>query len=82
MSQSDAILAALQRGAVLTTLDIFKLCGSMAGHSRIADLRARGHQIECKRVTRNGRGVWEYRLLWQSELFAAKPVATLPGWNA
>ena len=61
MSQGDEILAALKSGRVLTTLDIFKLCGSMAGHSRIADLRAAGHSIDCRRVTRNGRGVWEYR---------------------
>jgi hypothetical protein len=60
MSQGDQILAALLSGRVLTTLDIFKLCGSMAGHSRINDLRKLGHNIPCKRVTRNGRGVWEY----------------------
>jgi hypothetical protein len=60
VSQNDAILAALLAGRVLTTLDIFKLCGSMAGHSRINDLRKLGHNIPCKRVTRNGRGVWEY----------------------
>ena len=60
MSQNDAILAALKSGRVLTTLDIFKLCGSMAGHSRINDLRQLGHNIPCKRVTRNGRAVWEY----------------------
>ena len=71
MSQGDAILSALQSGRVLTTLDIFKLCGSMAGHSRISDLRAQGYAIDCKRTTVNGRAVWQYSLVGpvQRQLF-------------
>lgn len=68
MSQADSILAALQRGEVLTTLDIFKLCGSMAGHSRIAELRRQGWNIECTEVARSGRRRWEYRLRAQLSL--------------
>lgn len=76
MSQADSILSALKSGRVLTTLDIFKLCGSMAGHSRINDLRRQGYDIECRLKMRGSRKVWEYRLLGQAELFAAKPCQT------
>lgn len=68
MSQNDILLAALLRGERLTTLDIFKLCGSLAGHSRINDLRDRGYNISCRRVMRNGRSVWEYEYVGPVQL--------------
>ena len=79
MSQGAEILTALQSGRVLTTLDIFKLCGSMAGHSRINDLRRQGYDIECKLRMRGSRKVWEYTLLGQLEL-AERTVDQIPGW--
>ena len=74
LSQCDLILAALERadGRWVGLPDLHKASGSMAVHSRIADLRARGLQIE-HRNERVGRMVHSsYRLLTfthQPELF-------------
>jgi hypothetical protein len=74
LSQCDLILAALERaaGRWVGLPDLHKASGSMAVHSRIADLRARGLQIE-HRNQRVGRMIHSsYRLLsltHQPELF-------------
>lgn len=45
-SQCDLILDALRRApGWVTMLDLHRASGSHAVHSRIADLRARGHEI-------------------------------------
>ena len=62
-TQCDAILAHLQAGHTLTADDAFRLCGTHVCHSRIAELRNRGHNIECQLVVRpDGRKIWQYRL--------------------
>lgn len=72
MSQADALLAILLRGEPVTPAIAFQVVGSLACHSRMAELRERGYQIECKIVTGNGKRWGEYRLAMpaQKELFA------------
>jgi hypothetical protein len=61
MSQNDIVLEALKRGP-LTKLDAFRLGAGLSLNSRVAELRARGYDIHCRRIVRDGRPVWEYRL--------------------
>lgn len=63
-SQCAQILAMLQerRGAWVSVLQLASLSGSLAVHSRITDLRKRGHAIE-QQSHRSGRKIHsEYRL--------------------
>ena len=62
MSQSDAILAHLQSGATITPLDAFKLCGCLALHSRISELRERQYIIDCELVRVGRSNIGRYRL--------------------
>lgn len=76
LSQCDIILAALQRaaGRWVDLPALHAASGSMAVHSRIADLRARGLRID-QRNQRHGRMIHsQYRLIitttpTQPELF-------------
>jgi len=52
-SQCDAVLAALKRREKVTPYIAFKSWGCLALHSRISELRGRGHRIDC-RVVRKG----------------------------
>lgn len=64
LSQCDLILAELERraGTWVSLLDLAAVSGSMAVHSRIADLRARGKTIDHKN-DRKGRTIHSsYRL--------------------
>lgn len=64
-SQSAAILAALQAspGVWIAMPELSRLSGSYNVHSRIADLRRRGHRVEHRNVHR-GRTIFSsYRLL-------------------
>ena len=64
LSQCDRILAALQyeRGHWVPMPDLARIAGGYAVHSRIAELRTRGHRIESMQE-RRGRKVWSfYRL--------------------
>jgi hypothetical protein len=63
-SQADRILGALRHAAGWAHLpDLVKASGAYAVHSRIADLRKRGHRIEHESVHR-GRAVHSfYRLI-------------------
>lgn len=69
-SQCDLILARLQRGEA-STWELMHASGSLVIHSRIANLRERGHVIEVRKsVTRTANGTrvaYVYRL--------AEPVA-------
>ena len=68
-SQCDIILDSLkaQQGTWVSMLHLHLLSGSMAVHSRIADLRARGHIIEQRNV-RKGRMIHSsYRLVDSSQ---------------
>lgn len=46
MSQSDTILAHLESGETITPAEAYALCGTLALHSRISELRGRGHRID------------------------------------
>lgn len=65
MSQSDILLAALQRGEALSKLDAYRMGAGLSINSRVADLRRQGWDIACAVETRDGRRVWVYRLLAQ-----------------
>lgn len=54
MSQCEAVLAMLERGELVTPRTVYAATGSLACHSRIAELRERGHDILCA-VVREGR---------------------------
>ena len=54
MSQTDRILAHMEAGNTVTPAVAYELTGSLACHSRIAELRARGYHIS--KVMRSGNG--------------------------
>lgn len=65
LSQCDLILAELQRreGTWVSLIDLAATSGSMAVHSRISDLRAKGHSID-HRNQRKGRTIHSsYKLI-------------------
>lgn len=63
MSQCDAILAHLQAGNSLTPAEAYERFSTLALHSRIAELRQRGHAIDCEIVeTPSGKHVGKYCL--------------------
>ena len=63
MSQNDLILDYLERGLTLTPLQAFNLCGTLALHSRIAELR-HTHDIHCEMVkVPSGKRVGCYSLV-------------------
>ena len=66
-SQCDAPLEILKRGQVVTPLVAFQVTGSLACHSRIAELRERGYDIVC-RIRRDGEKKWGEYSLRQAEL--------------
>jgi hypothetical protein len=63
MSQCEAILAHLEEGNTITPAEAYALCGTLALHSRIAELRDRGYRIDCELVkTPSGKHVGRYTL--------------------
>lgn len=66
-SQNDAILQALDEaaGKWVAMPELSRLSGSYNVHSRISDLRNRGHQIE-HRNERRGRMIHSFYRLTQS----------------
>lgn len=46
----------------LTPLQAFQLFGTLAMHSRCAELRERGHDVVCTMIEANGKRVGEYSL--------------------
>ena len=61
-SQTEQILAHLEAGNTITPLEALQLCGSMALHSRISELRQRGYAIDSVTRRENGRHFGEYFL--------------------
>ena len=62
MSQNETILSHLEAGNTITPRLAYTLCGSLALHSRIAELRAQGHRIDMA-MRSQGRMKWgEYWL--------------------
>lgn len=68
-SQCEQILAAMKAGEVITPLRAFQLTGSLACHSRIAELREAGNTIICTIKSEGRKRYGEYRLL-KTDLFA------------
>ena len=62
LSQCDAILIYLQSGYSISPALAYDLFGTLACHSRIAELRGRGHVIPCVMVSRNGKRYGQYSL--------------------
>ena len=62
MTQCESILECLQSGRTLTPLEMYSLCGSLAGHSRISELRERGYDIECEMIEVSGKRVGRYSM--------------------
>ena len=64
MSQCDAILEVLQAGNTITPAQAYALCGTLALHSRISELRSQFHDIHCELVrTPSGKHVGQYSLI-------------------
>lgn len=81
-SQSDSILAYLQAGNTLTPLEALHRFGTLALHSRAAELREQGHLIHCELVTVNGKQVGRYSIQNAAPVvtpLAAPPSALTPG---
>ena len=63
VTQSNAILEHLRSGKTITPLEAFALYGTLALHSRAAELRKAGYKIECKIVAHGKTRFGEYKLL-------------------
>ena len=61
-SQTETILEHLKAGNSITPAEAFRLCGSLALHSRIAELRARGFNVRKVMVSSNGKRYGSYSL--------------------
>ena len=62
MSQTDRILQHLEAGNTITPAEAYALCGSLALHSRIAEIRERHYAVQ-KLMHYEGGKVWgEYWL--------------------
>jgi len=62
MSQCAKLLDTMRRGEVITPLRAFQLTGSLACHSRMAELRERGHDIVCTVKREGSKKYGEYAL--------------------
>lgn len=63
MSQAANIYAHMAGGKSITPLEAFQLYGTLALHSRIAELRERGHRINTEMIDLpNGKRVGRYSL--------------------
>lgn len=64
MSQCGEILTWLEAGNTLTPAEAYQRFGTLACHSRIAELRARGNVIDCELVrVPSGKTVGRYSML-------------------
>ena len=62
MSQTATILAHLEAGNTITPAEAYAMCGSLALHSRIAEIRDRGYAVQKQMHHENGRVWGEYWL--------------------
>ena len=62
MSQSAQILAHLEAGNTITPADAYARFGTLALHSRIAELRERGYDVRMTMRSANGKRWGEYYL--------------------
>jgi len=58
------VLAALADGKPHTTRQLYRECGPMILHSRVADLRRKGYDITCEHIPGKGMGAGAYRYQW------------------
>ena len=64
MTQNQAILAHLEAGNTLTPIQAYELCGTLALHSRISELRSQFYDIHCEIIrTASGKHVGCYSLV-------------------
>jgi hypothetical protein len=64
MTHCQRILDALRDGSWKTTHTLYMECGPMILHSRVSDLRKRGHNVQGRHVPgQTGANGYEYRLL-------------------
>ena len=68
MSQCQLLLDHMKLGETITPLRAFQLTGSLACHSRMAELRAAGYNIVTEMCAENGKRYGTYRLVGQAEL--------------
>ncbi len=61
-SQCDTLLSMLKRWRV-SARDLYVACGSLACHSRVAELSERGYDIQAERYKERGAIVTRYRLV-------------------
>ena len=61
-SQCGRVLALLRDGQIHSVPEIHERCGTMRLNSRVAELRTRGHDIECLRIPGRGAASYAYRL--------------------
>ena len=62
MSQCAQVYAHMRDIGTITPLTAFRFYGILALHSRVSELRGRGHKIITRMVKRNGKRVGQYRL--------------------
>ena len=58
------VLDVLADGKPHTTRDLYRKAGPMILHSRVAELRKRGHNIVCEHIAGKGTGAGAYRYTW------------------
>lgn len=79
MTHNDRVLTALRAGPC-TASELYSL--GLIAHSRVASLRAKGHQISCTRVPGARRGALTYLYTLESEAplggATRKPVEAIP----
>lgn len=62
MSQCSQLFVHMQDKGPVTPLDAFRLYGILACHSRINELRSRGHQIDCHMIRVGDKMVGQYSI--------------------
>jgi len=62
-SQNNQILKHLESGKTITPLQAMNMFSSMRLSARIFQLRALGHDIKTKNITRGGKTFAEYSLI-------------------
>ena len=62
VSQTDAILQYLEAGNTITPAEAYEMVGSLALHSRIAEIRERGYAVQKQMHHSEGRTWGEYWL--------------------
>ena len=62
MSQTDRILQHLEAGNTITPAEAYALFGSLALHSRIAEIRAKGYAVDMIMHHEHGKKWGEYFL--------------------